>query len=56
MDELTNKGVHAAVALQAANLCALNTYVLCGEILLLKQHVDSRTITTDSRTQNHRNR
>ncbi|MFE0894083.1 hypothetical protein ACFW4Q_34195 [Streptomyces rochei] len=41
IDEMTNKGVHAAVALQAANLCALNTYVLCGEILLLKHHVDS---------------
>ncbi|MFI9490974.1 MULTISPECIES: hypothetical protein [Streptomyces] len=35
--ELANKGVHASVALQAANLCALNTYVLCGEILLLQQ-------------------
>ncbi|WP_433697034.1 hypothetical protein [Nocardiopsis sp. CA-288880] len=41
IDELTNKAVHASIALQAANLCALNTYVLCGEILLLKQHVDS---------------
>ncbi|MFD9123548.1 hypothetical protein [Kitasatospora sp. NPDC059571] len=35
--KLTNKGVHASVALQAANLCALNTYIVCGEILLLKE-------------------
>jgi hypothetical protein len=42
IDELTNKGVHASVALRVANLCALNTYVLCGEILLLKQQLDSR--------------
>ncbi|TPN00865.1 hypothetical protein FKO01_50540 [Mesorhizobium sp. B2-3-3] len=38
---LANKGVHASVALKAANLCALNTYVLCGEILLLQQHAIS---------------
>ncbi|MFC8440293.1 MULTISPECIES: hypothetical protein [Streptomyces] len=37
LGELANKGVHASVALQAANLCALNTYILCGEILLLQQ-------------------
>ncbi|MQS15930.1 hypothetical protein F7Q99_27665 [Streptomyces kaniharaensis] len=34
---LTNKGVHASMALRAANLCALNTYIVCGEILLLKE-------------------
>lgn len=45
IDELTNKGVHASIALQAANLCALNTYVLCGEILLLRQQADSRSET-----------
>ncbi|USQ85747.1 hypothetical protein NFX46_19470 [Streptomyces phaeoluteigriseus] len=38
--ELANKGVHASVAPQAENLCALNTYVLCGEILILQQLAD----------------
>ncbi|MFI9605525.1 hypothetical protein ACIHCX_37950 [Streptomyces sp. NPDC052043] len=47
VDELTNKGVHASVALQAANLCALNTYVLCGEILLLKKQIDSNAMHLD---------
>ncbi|MEU1232304.1 hypothetical protein [Streptomyces sp. NPDC005828] len=32
---MTNKGVHAAVAFETANLCALNTYIICGEILSL---------------------
>lgn len=44
VSELTNKGVHASIALEAANLCALNTYILCGEILLLQQHVDQAGI------------
>ncbi|MFE5586361.1 hypothetical protein [Kitasatospora sp. NPDC056531] len=39
-DKLTNKGVHAEVALRAANMCVLNTYILCGEVLLLKQQND----------------
>ncbi|KJY23850.1 hypothetical protein VR45_41770, partial [Streptomyces sp. NRRL S-495] len=41
-DTLTNKGVHASVALQAANMCALNTYILCGEILQLKEQVEAQ--------------
>jgi hypothetical protein len=41
IDELTSKGVHASVTLQAANLCALNTYVVCGEVLLLKKQIGS---------------
>lgn len=45
VDDLTNKGVHASVALEAANLCALNTYVLCGEVLRLKQQKDQSTAT-----------
>ncbi|MGI5133797.1 hypothetical protein [Streptomyces sp. CA-106110] len=40
VDELTNKGVHASMALRAGNLCALNTYILCGEILLLKAETE----------------
>lgn len=35
VDTMTNKGVHAAVAFEAANLCALNTYIICGEIISL---------------------
>ncbi|MEU8883832.1 hypothetical protein [Streptomyces hydrogenans] len=35
VDTMTNKGVHAAVAFETANLCALNTYIICGEILSL---------------------
>jgi len=41
--DFTNKGVHASVALRVGNLCALNTYVLCGEILLLKTEADIPT-------------
>jgi hypothetical protein len=33
VDTLTNKAVHAEMALEIANLCALNTYIACGEIL-----------------------
>jgi hypothetical protein len=35
VDTMTNKGVHAAVAFEMANLCALNTYIICGEIISL---------------------
>ncbi|MFE7537246.1 hypothetical protein ACFU67_23595 [Streptomyces rhizosphaericola] len=44
-DKLTSKGVHADVALRAANMCALNVYVLCGEVLLLKQESEADTTT-----------
>jgi hypothetical protein len=33
VDTLTNKAVHAQMALEIANLCALNTYIICGEVL-----------------------
>jgi hypothetical protein len=33
VDTLTNKAVHAEMALEIANLCALNTYIVCGEVL-----------------------
>ena len=32
-DKLTNKAVHANVAREVAELCSINTYILCGEIL-----------------------
>lgn len=49
-DKLTSKGVHADVALRAANMCALNVYVLCGEVLLLKQETEADATTeSDSR-------
>ena len=35
VDTLSNKAVHAEMALEIANLCSLNTYVLCGEVLRL---------------------
>ncbi|MFF8919019.1 hypothetical protein ACF08M_38420 [Streptomyces sp. NPDC015032] len=35
VDTMTNKGVHAAVAFETARLCALNTYIVCGEIISL---------------------
>ncbi|MGV2916343.1 hypothetical protein [Streptomyces alfalfae] len=44
-DKLTSKGVHADVALRAANMCALNVYVLCGEVLLLKQETETDATT-----------
>ncbi|MFC5664990.1 hypothetical protein ACFP3U_18640 [Kitasatospora misakiensis] len=44
-DKLTSKGVHADVALRAANMCALNVYILCGEVLLLKQQTESDATT-----------
>lgn len=42
VSELTNKGVHASMALRAANLCALNTYIVCGEILQLKEQIEAQ--------------
>ncbi|WP_344505566.1 hypothetical protein, partial [Streptomyces lienomycini] len=44
-DKLTSKGVHADVALRAANMCALNVYILCGEVLLLKQETEADAAT-----------
>lgn len=44
-DKLTSKGVHADVALRAANMCALNVYILCGEVLLLKQETEADDTT-----------
>jgi len=35
VDTLTNKAVHAEMALEIANLCSLNTYIVCGEVLRL---------------------
>ncbi|MER6126305.1 hypothetical protein ABT173_27520 [Streptomyces sp. NPDC001795] len=35
IDKMTNKAVHAEVAVGIANLCALNTYIICGEIISL---------------------
>lgn len=36
-DTLTNKAVHANVAREVADLCAINTYILCGEILRIHE-------------------
>ena len=36
-DKLTNKAVHASVAREVADLCAINTYILCGEILRIAE-------------------
>ncbi|MET9313006.1 hypothetical protein ABZX12_14340 [Kribbella sp. NPDC003505] len=38
VDTLTSKGVHANVAMEEAEFCALHTYILAGEILLLHQN------------------
>ncbi|WP_331727672.1 hypothetical protein [Streptomyces sp. NBC_01176] len=35
IDKMTNKAVHAKVAIEIANLCALNTYIVCGETISL---------------------
>ncbi len=35
LDQLANKGVHAAMGLDAAELCAISTYVVAGELLRL---------------------
>jgi hypothetical protein len=35
VDTLSNKAVHAEMALEIASLCSLNTYILCGEVLRL---------------------
>ena len=32
-DKPSNKGIHAVMALEIANLCALHTYILGGEVL-----------------------
>lgn len=36
-DDLASKGVHASVALEEAEFCALHTYLLAAEVLLLAQ-------------------
>ncbi|WP_370150925.1 hypothetical protein [Streptacidiphilus sp. EB129] len=41
VSKLTNKGVHASIALRTANLVALNTYIICGEILQLKEQAET---------------
>ena len=40
-DSLASKGVHAEVALEEAEFCALSTYVLAGEVLGFAQGADS---------------
>jgi hypothetical protein len=35
IDKLASKGVHADLALAEAELCAINTYILAGELLRL---------------------
>ncbi|MFI0088442.1 hypothetical protein [Streptomyces bobili] len=35
VDTMTNKAVHAVIAFETANLCALNTHIICGEIISL---------------------
>jgi hypothetical protein len=40
LDELANKAVHADVALAEAELCAIQTYVIAGEMLRLSLHRD----------------
>jgi hypothetical protein len=42
VDKMTNKAVHAEVALGIANLCALNTYIICGEIISLHTLVSEK--------------
>lgn len=37
IDSLTSKGVHASVAVEEAEYCALHTYLLAGEILAIYQ-------------------
>ncbi|NEA68575.1 hypothetical protein [Streptomyces sp. SID12488] len=32
---MTYKAVHAQATIEIANLCALNTYIVCGEIISL---------------------
>jgi hypothetical protein len=36
-DKLANKGVHADIARAEAEFCALNTYLMAGEILRMKE-------------------
>ena len=41
IDALSSKGVHAQVALDEAEFCALHTYILAGELLLLAEKADT---------------
>ncbi|OZF04200.1 hypothetical protein CH302_01890 [Rhodococcus sp. 15-2388-1-1a] len=36
LDQLANKGLHATIGLYEAELCAIHTYVVAGELLALK--------------------
>jgi hypothetical protein len=42
VDTLASKGVHASVAQYEAEFCALNTYVLAGEIVRLRHLLGRR--------------
>ena len=35
LDSLANKGVHANLAVREAEICAINTYIIAGELLAL---------------------
>lgn len=45
MDNLASKGVHADIALEEAELCAINTFVVAGEVL---RHHEMMTKTVSS--------
>jgi hypothetical protein len=56
IDKMTNKAVHANVAIEIANLCALNTYIVSGEIVSLhtlssEQQSDPTPATGDTKQQ-----
>lgn len=41
VDDLSSKGVHAHVAVEEADYCALHTYLIAGEIMSIHQDVSS---------------
>lgn len=40
LDQLASKGVHADMALPEAELCAINTYIVAGELLRIASHLE----------------
>ena len=50
LDSLASKGVHAALAQEEADLCAISTYVIAGEILRLNSRSAGASLNASTNT------
>lgn len=52
VDKLASKGVHAELGLHEAELCAINTYLIAGELLTIHTTIPPRHLTPTNLTDN----